>query len=134
MCHARITLIKVTKQYSGKTLPDLEARIDAQIASLIALLTRSYLSTPIVFKPLDFARIAQYFTLDVITSVSFGRAFGYLTTDSDVHNYIKMTEDSLPVIMIVSVLPWLSKIMMSRVFKFLRPSEKDQLGFGRFLG
>jgi hypothetical protein len=40
----------------------------------------------------------------------------------------------MPVIMVVSVLPWLSKVMMSPVFKALLPSEKDQLGFGKFMG
>jgi hypothetical protein len=57
-----------------------------------------------------------------------------LTSDSDVHNYIEMTEAIMPVIMIVSVLPWLSKIMMSWLFKAVRPSEKDQLGFAKFMG
>jgi hypothetical protein len=66
--------------------------------------------------------------------VAFGRPFGYIATDSDVHEYIKMTEDSMPVIMVVSVLPWLTKVLMSPVFKFLLPSEKDKLGFGKFMG
>ena len=40
----------------------------------------------------------------------------------------------MPVIMVVSVLPWLAKVLMSPVFKFLMPSEKDKLGFGKFMG
>jgi hypothetical protein len=40
----------------------------------------------------------------------------------------------MPVIMIVSVYPWLTKILMSPVFKALLPSEKDKLGFGKFMG
>jgi hypothetical protein len=66
--------------------------------------------------------------------VAFGKPFGYIATDSDMHEYIKMTEDSMPVIMVVSVLPWLTKVLMSPVFKFLLPSEKDKLGFGKFMG
>lgn len=121
-------------QYSGKENVGLERNIDNQIANLVSLIERKYISTGGGYRPMDFARIAQYFTLDVITDVAFGRAFGYVTTDSDVHEYIKMTEDAMPVIMIVSVLPWLTKVMQSRLFKNLLPSEKDKLGFGKFMG
>jgi hypothetical protein len=121
-------------QYAGKENDDLEQRIDNQIAGLINLIERKYISTKSNFRKLDFAKIAQYFTLDVITDVAFGKPFGYIATDSDVHEYIKMTEDSMPVIMVVSVLPWLTKVLMSPVFKFLLPSEKDKLGFGKFMG
>ncbi len=83
---------------------------------------------------MDLARVSQFFTLDVITEVAFGRSFGYLATDSDVHQYIKMTEESMPVIMVASVYPWIIKVLMSPIFKSLLPSDKDTLGFGKIMG
>lgn len=85
-------------------------------------------------KELDLARTAQYFTLDVITNVAFGRSFGYLETDSDVFEYIKMTEDNMPFIMVASVFPVIARVMQSPMFRSLMPSHKDKIGFGKFMG
>lgn len=82
---------------------------------------------------MDFAKAAQYFTLDVISDLAFGKPFGFLATDSDVHDYIKMTEESMPVMMVVSVMPWIARLMQTKLFKGLLPSEKDKLGFGKFI-
>lgn len=83
---------------------------------------------------MDFGRKAQYFTLDVISDVAFGKAFGYLESDSDVHEYIKTTEETLPAIILVTVLPWLSRVLQSPLLKSLLPSDKDQLGLGKVMG
>lgn len=122
-----------SSQYAGKDLDDLEPKIDNQIASFINLIERNYISTSSDFREFDLARKVQYFTLDVITDIGLGRPFGYTTTDSDVHHYIAMTEEAMPVIMVVSVYTWISKVLMSPIFKFLLPSEKDKLGFGKFM-
>jgi hypothetical protein len=120
-------------QYSGKENEALESTIDKQITSFIDLIDSKYISTTSTFRPLDFARIAQFFTLDVISDVAFGRAFGFLTTDSDVHDYIKITEESMPIMMVISVNPWIANLMQTRLFSSLLPSEKDKLGFGKFI-
>jgi hypothetical protein len=44
-------------------------------------LVGNYATTSGEFKPMDFGRKAQYFTLDVISVAAFGKAFGYLATD-----------------------------------------------------
>lgn len=92
------------------------------------------MSTGQEFRPVDLAEKVQYLTLDVITSVAFGKKFGYLETDSDVHSYIKMTEGSMPVMMILAVFPGLAKVLQSRFFRSLMPSEHDRVGFGKFIG
>ena len=58
----------------------------------IDLIERKYVSDEHRFQPVDIATISQYFTLDVITSLAFGRNFGHTKNDADVHSYIKITE------------------------------------------
>ena len=76
---------------------------------------------------MDFGRKAQYFTLDVISSVAFGKAFGYLATDGDVYDCVGTTEEVLPAVMMVTVLPWINWLLQSPIVKSVLPSDKDQL-------
>lgn len=121
-------------KYSGKEVHNLEEAIDRNVLALVNLLDTKYISTSAQFRPVDFGRKAQYFTLDVISDVAFGNAFGFIATDSDVHDYIKTTEDTLPAIIMVSVLPWLNWVLQSRLLKSMLPSDKDQLGLGKIMG
>jgi hypothetical protein len=107
--------------------------VDQEIASLIKLVDR-YATTGSDYKPLDFGRKAQYFTLDVISHIAYGNAFGYLATDSDVYGYIKEVEETLPAAMMVTVLPWINRILQMRIVQRFLPSEKDPIGFGKVLG
>lgn len=66
--------------------------------------------------------------------MAFGKPFGFLETDADVYEYIAMTEQSVPVLLILTVIPWMCKILQGPVFKKLMPSERDKLGFGKFIG
>jgi len=123
-----------TFQYSGKEVENLEFSIDQNVLALVDLIERKYLSTNSEFKPFDFAQKINYFTLDTIADLAFGNTFGDLATDSDVHQYLKTTAESLPVIIVVTVLPWLSRLFQIRFIQRLLPSEKDKLGLGRLIG
>lgn len=79
----------------------------------------------------DFGRKAQYFTIDVITDLAFGRAFGDLATDSDVHEYISTMEANMPNIIVTTVLPWLTAVLGSPLCRWMLPSERDIIGLGR---
>jgi len=120
-------------QYSGKENDGLEATIDREVLSFIDLLERKYISTDSEFRPVDMAYKAQFFTLDVITSLAFGKKFGYTTQDTDVYSYIKMTEESMPVMMCLAVFPMLARILQMKIFRRLMPSEHDRVGFGAFI-
>lgn len=72
-------------QYSGKENDDLEYTIDRNVLALVDLIHNKYISTSSEFKPFDFGRKIQYFSLDVISGIAFGEAFGELATDQDVH-------------------------------------------------
>ncbi|KAE9376647.1 cytochrome P450 [Stipitochalara longipes BDJ] len=125
---------KLALGYSGKEVPHLEAQIDENIANFIVLLNK-YVSTPDSdYKPFDFARKTQYFTLDIITHIAFGKTFGYLATDSDLYGYIKAVEETMGAAMMVTVLPWINWVLQTRLMKRVMPDEKDPIGFGKVLG
>jgi cytochrome P450 len=83
---------------------------------------------------MDFAQKAQFFTLDVISDIAFGKEFGYLANDKDMFSYIKTTEDTIPVMILVGALPWLAQVLHSRLFKSLLPTDKDVYGLGKVMG
>ncbi|KAF2868641.1 cytochrome P450 [Massariosphaeria phaeospora] len=125
---------KMAAGYSGKENESMEDTIDDQISKLVHLIETKYLSTANAYRPMDLAQKVQYFTLDVISALAFGRPFGYLDQDDDVYDYIKITTSYIPVMMTVANVPALAKILHSRLFRGLLPTESDKLGFGAFIG
>lgn len=112
----------------------MEQTIDENIVALIKLIDSKYVSTPTDYRPIDFGRKAQYFTLDVISSLAFGKAFGDLERDEDVHKYIEMLEEAGPSIILLTVLPSVRKMLQFPLMKRLLPNSKDQVGFGKVMG
>jgi hypothetical protein len=49
----------------------------------------------------DFARTAEFFTLDVISDNAFGKSWGFLDENRDMYDYIKTTEETLPFAVLV---------------------------------
>lgn len=73
-------------------------------------------------------------TLDIISKVAFGKAFGFMDEDDDLFGYIKQTEDTLPVMQMIAMVPWLIDLLQSPVCKPMMPSDKDVVGLGRIIG
>jgi Cytochrome P450 len=121
-------------QYSGKENSSMESTIDAQISKLVELIESKYLSTAQQYRPMDLAQKVQYFTLDVISDLAFGQAFGYLEKDDDVFDYIKITDSFIPIMLVLANVPSLAKLLQSPLFRGLLPKESDKLGFGAFIG
>ncbi|KZL76125.1 pisatin demethylase [Colletotrichum tofieldiae] len=121
---------KMAAGYSGREVANLEQKIDDNLLGLLKLI-ESYVDAD---KPFDFGRKAQFFTLDVISDLAFGKPFGFMETDSDMYEYIKTTEESLPMFMATTVFPWVIRLFASPLFRSLLPSEKDPLGFGKVMG
>ncbi|KAI9869784.1 MAG: hypothetical protein M1830_005090, partial [Pleopsidium flavum] len=125
---------QMSSGYAGKENPTLERGIDNQVHDLVKLIERKYLSSGSVLHALDFAKLAQYFTLDVITDIAFGKAFGFLSRDEDLYGYIEMSEALIPAMNVTSVLPTLARILNSRWVKaMIAPSVKDKKGMGRLM-
>lgn len=55
---------------------------------------------------MDFAPKAQFLTLDIITDIAFGKAFGYIDGDHDCYSYIKKAEESLGFMVLCGVFGW----------------------------
>ncbi|KAK4183986.1 Pisatin demethylase [Podospora australis] len=125
---------KMVAGYSGKENLSMETTIETEIARLIDLIERKYISTSTTYRPMDFGQKAQYFTLDVISDLAFGQPLGYLEKDDDVYDYIKITTASIPAMLTLGCVPTLANLLQSRFLRFLLPKETDKIGFGAFIG
>ncbi|KAI1167081.1 cytochrome P450 [Nemania serpens] len=110
------------------------AGIDRQILALVSLIEARYLSTGSEYRPVQFFQKVSFFALDVIGDISFGGAFGYLSQDTDLYKYHQISDESLPLMNIMSTMPWLASILYKWPFSRLLPTEGDRVGFGRLMG
>lgn len=125
---------KLMPGYGGKDVDDLHDQIDKQVASLVWLLETKYLSNDADFRPVDLARKVQYFTLDVISALAFGKELGYLAADDDLHGYIKTTESTLPIMLTTALVPWFLYTIQSQRLKWLLPNVRSIVGIGTVVG
>jgi hypothetical protein len=80
----------------------------------------------------DFARLAQYFTLDVITSLMLSQPFGWLEKDEDIYQYIETLEAGFPMMNFMSAVPALNWLMRRQwVQRLAFPKPEDKTGMGR---
>ncbi|KLJ09236.1 hypothetical protein EMPG_15344 [Blastomyces silverae] len=122
---------KLAPGYTGKGIEGLQESVDTQVAKFIRLIESKYLSTDTELRPVDIARKVQYLTLDVISTIAFGRAFGFLDKDGDLFDYVKTTEESLPLMQMIALLPGLVNVLQSRLFKAFLPSHTDVVGIAK---
>ena len=99
------------------------------------LIERKYISIGSDLRPLDFARISSYFTLDTLTDIALNRPLGYLLSDSDHHEYLPAVQQSTLFNLIISFYPPLIRLFeVPQVRKMVAPSPNDQSGFGKMMG
>lgn len=82
---------------------------------------------------MDLARKIQYFTLDVISTIGFGEAFGDLEADADVGAYVQSSEEGMRLITTVAALGLTRVFHWPPLARLLGPSEKDAAGFGKMM-
>lgn len=121
---------KLAPGYGGKDVEGLHESIDEGVARFIRLIEDKYISTATDYRPVDFARKVQYMTLDIISKIAFGEAFGFMERDNDFFDYIKTTEDTVPLMQMFAVIPWLLSLLQSPLGKMMMPTEKDPSGLG----
>ena len=116
-------------QYSGKEIDTLESDINERVLELVALVKR-YGS-----KPMDFARIAQFFTLDVLSTLAFGEKFGYMEANKDLYDYNKTSAEFLPILEWITNHPGIRWVMTSAPIQALAaPKGTDAIGQGKIIG
>jgi len=81
----------------------------------------------------DLARKIQYLTLDVISSIGFGQAFGDIKADADLNDYIRSGEEGLTIVTFSAALGLMPILQWPPIARLLGPSEKDKSGFGKMM-
>jgi uncharacterized membrane protein len=112
----------------------MEGTVNDQVANFIQLIESKYISTSQDHVPMEFGQKSSFFTLDAISALAFGEAFGYLDKDEDVYDFLSITKASIPFLMLIANVPILADILQSRFLRKLMPSEADKVGFGAFIG
>ncbi|KAJ6109612.1 hypothetical protein N7486_001847 [Penicillium sp. IBT 16267x] len=119
--------------YSGRENDQLERSVDEQVHNLLSLIRSKYISSDHCVVPMDLAKKVQYFTLDVISSVGLGKAFGMLRSDQDVDQYLQSSEEGLAIGNTALALgfSWITQAPL--IGRFIAPSPKDNNGFGKMM-
>lgn len=76
----------------------------------------------------------SYFTLDVISKVAFGQAFGFLVNDEDPFGYIENLQQFLPAIIVFGAYTELQKILRLPFLSAVMPKSTDKRGLGKVMG
>ena len=110
----------------------MEAMINEHVLELMDLIHKIGItqhSTP------DFAILAQYFTLDSLTHVAFGKPIGFLLANRDLFAYNESTTAFFPVLAMGASVPTINNILQSRIMQFLAgPKAGDKAGLGAIIG
>lgn len=117
--------------YGGKDNPGLEGEVDGVLGEVVERIRGRYANTG---KLLDFASMAQYFTLDSIAKVAFGEVFGLVRAERDIYGHIRMLYEMAPATVTIAAVPYFRAVMGSRVvLALLGPKPTDTKGFGPML-
>ncbi|KAH9900101.1 cytochrome P450 [Xylariomycetidae sp. FL2044] len=120
--------------YGGKENPTVEDDVDTQVNGLLGLIRRKYLSSDSTYRPMDFALAVNYFTLDALTKIAYGKEFGYMETDSDVFQYIETSRNNVCNLALCGEVPALGRIVFSdTVLKLFGPKTTDKSGTGQMM-
>lgn len=126
---------KFANGYAGTNNPNFESDMNAVIWEVINLIDRKYVSSGANLKPMDFSAVMQYFTLDVVTSLSLGKAFGYVAEDRDIYDYVQTMWENMPVMTFMLAYPPVVRLLnLPAIQKNLVPSVRDRTGLGKIKG
>ncbi|KAK4176254.1 cytochrome P450 [Triangularia setosa] len=127
---------KMAGAYNGREngITGFEESIDRQLMSLVALIEKRYVSTPGKLCPFDLCAKTHFFSLDVISDASFGKAFGFLVKDRDLHQFIEINDSAVPIMNILQAVPSWTNIIYRWPFNLALPKDGDGVGFGRLMG
>lgn len=67
----------------------LEPSVDTEIEEFLQLIDERYTSKENDYRPVDFSRIAKYFSFDAMTKIAFGKSAGLLLEDEDANGYCR---------------------------------------------
>ncbi|KAH8657999.1 cytochrome P450 86A1 [Xylariales sp. PMI_506] len=108
--HARIR-VKLAPGYTGKTIDGVEQIVDKHIMELVNLIETKYLTSGTTYRPVDFARLTQYLSIDIITSFAFQESFSCLRRDDDFYGYLAAVNAAIGPLMAFAFLPFYHRLM-----------------------
>jgi len=113
-------------QYNGRDIATLEPDVDARIEDLVDLIRNKYSGDV-----MDLAEIMRYFTLDVLSTVAFGRPFGFMAANSDLWDYGKTNAAFMPIFALQANHGWLRRVFASPFMQSVAaPKVTDTMGIG----
>ncbi|ROW15878.1 hypothetical protein VPNG_02637 [Cytospora leucostoma] len=122
---------KLAGAYGGRETLALEPIVDNFMTVLVQYLRTKCAQDPDLNTVVELASVINYFTMDVITRVAFGREFGFLERDTDAHGILAANRVALRTNAIPIAVPWLRDITTSRWFlKAFGPKPTDKTGLG----
>ncbi|KAG0649274.1 hypothetical protein D0Z07_4307 [Hyphodiscus hymeniophilus] len=90
--------------FTGREIDGLEEAVDKHMIEYIDLVRRKYISQGSELRPMDLARKMAFFTMDVMTDISFGPCWGCLIKDEDVDKWFESNEMLLPTAIMASTI------------------------------
>lgn len=122
---------KLAGPYGGRETSAMEPIVDDMVKSFTQHLRDQTSRGPAQTCVVNFAHVVMYFTMDVITRVSFGRELGFLRTGSDVFGLMEAARSSIRKYTIPMSIPWLRSITTSKYFlRAFGPKPTDKEGPG----
>jgi cytochrome P450 len=84
---------------------------------------------------MDFAKLAQFFTLDSLTTMAFGYPFGFITKNEDLYDYNKTSTAFFPMMELGTNIPLVHSVLSSRLMQAIAgPKAEDKIGLGAIIG
>jgi hypothetical protein len=81
------------------------------------------------------ARKIGFFTMDVITDLTFAKPLRNLENDKDMYDYIQSTEAMVPIGLKMTAIPALRPVFQTEwISKALFPSDTSGIGIAKLLG
>ncbi|KAH9818961.1 Cytochrome-P450, partial [Teratosphaeria destructans] len=112
--------------YYGRDIDTLEPDMDARITDLLHLLRDHYSHVA-----MDFAKVADYFTLDVLSTVAFGKPFGFMAENADKWGYGKHTSEFMALLELQvnhASVRWLLQSPPMQWLAAPKPTDRSGLG------
>lgn len=123
---------RVAHGYTGREILDMEVGIDEQLSTLLSVMRDRYAGPG---RHLELAEVTAFFTMDVITRLAFGEAFGYLAQETDLYGFLGSLRVLWPSMSAAADVSWTRTILFSKPFlQLFGPSPRDKTGFGALMG
>ena len=117
----------------------MEPIIDEEIMGWIRQARINCVSEPSKVKAYDIGKRIEFLTVDIITRICLGTAFGCIASDSDKYDFLETVKQGSSFCQYLSVLHELNSLLfyitkIPILGRCLIPQSSDESGVGRILG